>query len=157
VVLNGTHPKSYSEQVMDGAEAYLAAGGRVMCLGGNGYYFVTGTREAEPHCIEVRKLDSGSRAWQAEPGEGYLASTGQRSGLRRNRGRAPQNIVGLGFTSEGMDESQPFERMPDSLHRCAPWIMAGIGQEELIGDFGLAWDTGGFPPPDPRRIFGQRG
>lgn len=138
VVLNGTHPEYYSEQMMDGTEAYLAAGGRVMYLGGNGYYWVTGTREGEPHCIEVRKLDSGSRAWQAEPGEGYLASTGQRSGLWRNRGRAPQKIVGLGFTTEGMDESQPFERMPDSFHRRASWIMAGIGAEELIGDFGLA-------------------
>ena len=138
VVLNGTHPEYYSEQMMDGTEAYLAAGGRVMYLGGNGYYWVTGTREDAPHCIEVRKLDSGSRAWQAEPGEGYLASTGQKSGLWRNRGRAPQKIVGLGFTTEGMDESQPFERMPDSFHRRASWIMEGVGDEELIGDFGLA-------------------
>jgi N,N-dimethylformamidase len=138
VVLNGTHPEYYSEQMMDGTEAYLAAGGRVMYLGGNGYYWVTGTREDAPHCIEVRKLDSGSRAWQAEPGEGYLASTGQKSGLWRNRGRAPQKIVGLGFTTEGMDESQPFERMPDSFHRRGSWIMEGVGDEELIGDFGLA-------------------
>src|SRR3989338_1038636 len=138
VVLNGTHPEYYSEQMMDGTEAYLAAGGRVMYLGGNGYYWVTGTREDAPHCIEVGKLDSGSRAWQAEPGEGYLASTGQKSGLWRNRGRAPQKIVGLGFTTEGMDESQPFERMPDSFHRRASWIMEGVGDEELIGDFGLA-------------------
>ena len=34
----------------------------------------------EPHCMEVRKLDTGSRAWQAEPGEGYLASTGETIG-----------------------------------------------------------------------------
>jgi N,N-dimethylformamidase len=137
-VLNGTHPEYYSEGMMDATEAYLAGGGRVMYLGGNGYYWVTGTRKDEPHCIEVRKLDTGSRAWQAEPGEGYLASTGQKSGLWRSRGRAPQKIVGLGFTAEGMDESQPFERMPDSFHKRAAWIMAGIGDEEPIGDFGLA-------------------
>jgi N,N-dimethylformamidase len=123
---------------MDATEAYLAGGGRVMYLGGNGYYWVTGTRSDEPACIEVRKLDSGSRAWQAEPGEGYLASSGQRSGLWRNRGRAPQKIVGLGFTTEGMDASEPFERMPDSFHRRVSWIFDGIGDEELIGDFGLA-------------------
>jgi N,N-dimethylformamidase len=124
--------------MMDATEAYLGQGGRVMYLGGNGYYWVTGTRPGDPACIEVRKLDSGSRAWQAEPGEGYLASTGQRSGLWRNRGRAPQKIVGLGFTTEGMDASEPFERMPDSFHRRVSWIMEGIGEEELIGDFGLA-------------------
>jgi len=86
----------------------------------------------------VRKLDAGSRAWQAEPGEGYLACTGERSGLWRSRGRAPQKIVGLGFTAEGMDESQPFERMPDSFHKRVAWIFDGIGEREAIGDFGLA-------------------
>ena len=137
-VMNGTHPEYYSEEMMDATEAYLGMGGRVMYLGGNGYYWVTGTRAEDPACIEVRKLDSGSRAWQAEPGEGYLACTGQRSGLWRSRGRAPQKIVGLGFTAEGMDASEPFERMPDSFHRRVSWIMDGIGEEELIGDFGLA-------------------
>ena len=137
-VMNGTHPEYYSERMMDATEACLVQGGRVMYLGGNGYYWVTEPRADAPDCIEVRKLDSGSRAWQAEPGEGYLASNGQRSGLWRNRGRAPQKIVGLGFTAEGMDESQPFERMPDSFHKRAAWIMEGIGDEEAIGDFGLA-------------------
>ncbi|MEZ5792697.1 MAG: DUF6605 domain-containing protein [Nitratireductor sp.] len=138
VVMNGTHPEYYSEEMMDGTEQYLAAGGRVMYIGGNGYYWVTGLREGEPHCIEVRKLDAGSRAWQAEPGEGYLACTGERSGLWRSRGRAPQKIVGLGFTTEGMDESQAFERMPDSFHKRVSWIFKGIGEREPIGDFGLA-------------------
>ncbi|MCB1420091.1 MAG: DUF6605 domain-containing protein [Zhengella sp.] len=138
VVLNGTHPEYYSEEMMDGTEQYLAGGGRVMYIGGNGYYWVTGLRDGEPHCIEVRKLDTGSRAWQAEPGEGYLACTGERSGLWRSRGRAPQKIVGLGFTAEGMDESQPFERMPDSFHKRVSWIFEGIAEREAIGDFGLA-------------------
>ncbi len=137
-VMNGTHPEYYSEEMMDASEAYLREGGRLMYIGGNGYYWVTGTRSGEPHCIEVRKLDTGSRAWQAEPGEGYLASTGQKSGLWRSRGRAPQKIVGLGFTAEGMDASEPFERMPDSFHKRVSWIFEGIGDEEPIGDFGLA-------------------
>lgn len=138
VMLNGTHPEYYSAEMMDGTEAYLRDGGRVMYLGGNGYYWVTGLRAGEPHCIEVRKLDTGSRAWQAEPGEGHLACTGERSGLWRSRGRAPQKIVGLGFTTEGMDHSEPYERMPDSFHKRVSWIMEGIGPEEAIGDFGLA-------------------
>jgi len=128
----------YSEQMLDATEQYLMTGGRMMYLGGNGYYWVTSTVPDDPACIEVRKLDVGSRAWQAEPGEGYLASTGERSGLWRSRGRAPQKLVGLGFTAEGMDRSEPFERMPDSFHKRVAWIFDGIGDEELIGDFGLA-------------------
>lgn len=137
-VLNVTHPEYYSEEMLDATEEYLTAGGRVLYIGGNGYYWVTAACPDDPACIEVRKLDVGSRAWQAEPGEGYLASTGERSGLWRSRGRPPQKLVGLGFTTEGMDRAEPFERMPDSFHRRAAWIFEGIGDEELIGDFGLA-------------------
>jgi len=137
VVINSTHPEYYSEKMMDASEDYMAGGGRLIYSGGNGYYWVTALREGEPHCIEVRKLDTGSRAWQADPGEGYLASSGERSGLWRSRGRAPQKIVGVGFTSEGMDESQPFERMPDSFHKRVSWMFEGIGDTERIGDFGL--------------------
>lgn len=137
-VINCTHPEYYSEGMLDATEAYLIGGGRMMYLGGNGYYWVTSACPDDPACIEVRKLDSGSRAWQAEPGEGYLATTGERSGLWRNRGRAPQKLVGVGFSTEGMDRAEPFERMPDSFHKRAAWIFDGIGEEELIGDFGLA-------------------
>ncbi len=138
VVLNVTHPEYYSEGMLDATEAYLRDGGRMMYLGGNGYYWVTAACPDDPACVEVRKLDVGSRAWQAEPGEGYLATTGERSGLWRSRGRPPQKLVGLGFTTEGMDRSEPFERMPDSFHKRVAWIFDGIGDEELIGDFGLA-------------------
>lgn len=137
-VLTGTHPEYYSEAMLNGTEDYLTGGGRLLYLGGNGYYWVTGTRPEEPWCIEVRKLESGSRAWQAEPGEGYLASTGERSGLWRVRGRAPQKLVSVGFTTEGMDESQPFERLPDGHDPAMAWIFEGIGTDEVIGDFGLA-------------------
>ena len=136
-VINCTHPEYYSERMMDATEDYLRDGGRLIYAGGNGYYWVSGLRESEAHCMEVRKLDNGSRAWQADPGEAYLACTGERSGLWRSRGRAPQKIVGVGFTSEGMDESQPFERMPDSFHRRAAWMFEGIGPQESIGNFGL--------------------
>lgn len=136
-VLTGTHPEYYSLGMLDALEDYVAGGGRVCYLGGNGLYWVTEVREAEPWCIEVRKLDTGSRAWQAAPGEGYLATTGDRSGLWRARGRPPQKLVALGFTTEGMDESQPFERMPDSFTPEAAWLFEGVGQDELIGAFGL--------------------
>ena len=137
VVLNGTHAEYYSERMMDATEDYLAQGGRLMYLSGNGYYWVTGFRDDEPWVMEVRKLDSGSRAWQARPGEGYLASTGERSGLWRHRGRPPQKLVGTGFASEGMDQSVPYRRMADSWHKSVSWIFEGVPQE-VFGDFGLA-------------------
>ena len=137
VVINATHAEYYSDPMMDATEDYLARGGRVMYLSGNGYYWVITLRDDDRSCIEVRKLESGSRAWQAQAGEYYMASNGERSGLWRNRGRPPQKLVGTGFTSEGMDESKPYRRMPDSYHKAVAWIFEGI-DEEVIGDFGLA-------------------
>jgi N,N-dimethylformamidase len=137
VVLNGTHNEYYSEPMLDATEDYLAAGGRVCYLGGNGYYWVVGFRDDQPWVMEVRKLEAGSRAWQARAGEHYLASTGERSGLWRHRNRAPQKLVGVGFTSEGMDQSVPYARMPDSYHRSVSWVFEGVAGE-TFGDFGLA-------------------
>jgi len=138
VVLTGTHPEYHSLAMLDSLEDFVSTGGRMVYLGGNGFYWVTETRADEPWCIEVRKLDTGSRAWQAAPGEGYLATSGDKSGLWRARGRAPQKLAALGFTTEGMDESQPFERMADSYDPAVAWIFEGVENETLIGDFGLA-------------------
>ena len=138
VVINGAHPEYYSERMLDATESFLDRGGRLMYIGGNGYYWVTSFRNEELWCMEVRKLESGSRAWQARPGEHYHATSGERGGLWKNRGRPPQKLTGVGFTSEGMDKSMPYLRMPDSYHKTVAWIFDGIGEEEPIGDFGLA-------------------
>lgn len=136
VVLNGTHSEYYSEKMMDATDAYIAGGGRVMYLGGNGYYWVVAFRPEEPWCMEVRKLNAGSRAWQADPGEHYMATNGDRSGLWRDRGRAPQKSMGVGFTSEGMDECKPYRRLPDSHDPKVAWALEGVG--EVFGENGLA-------------------
>ncbi len=141
VVLNGTHSEYYSEAMLDATEAYLARGGRVMYLGANGYYWVVAFRADEPWCMEIRKLDSGSRAWQAAPGEYYMATTGERGGIWRNRGRPPQKLMGVGFTSEGMDESRPYRTLPDSRDPAVAWVMDGVAGE-VFGETGLGLGGG---------------
>ncbi|HZV49864.1 MAG TPA: N,N-dimethylformamidase beta subunit family domain-containing protein [Candidatus Dormibacteraeota bacterium] len=136
VVLTGTHPEYVSTRMLDGLESYLNLGGRLMYLGANGFYWIIAFHPERSGVIEVRKAESGSRAWQAQPGEYYLATTGERSGLWRNRGRPPQKLVGVGFSAEGFDVSSPYRRLPDSYREEAAFIFAGV-EEELIGDFGL--------------------
>jgi N,N-dimethylformamidase len=136
-VITGTHPEYYSERMLDGTEDYLANGGRLIYMGGNGYYWNVAFRPDEPWCMEVRKLDSGMRAWNARPGEHYLQTTGQKSGLWKNLGRAPQKTVGVGFISQGFEVSTPYRRMPDSWHRTVSWVFDGISGE-IIGEKGLA-------------------
>ncbi|WP_213571145.1 LamG domain-containing protein [Rhodococcus sp. USK13] len=137
VVLTGSHPEYYTRQMLDAWETYLAGGGRGMYLGANGFYWIANWHPEKKHLMEVRKAEWGSRAWQAAPGEYYLQTNGERSGLWRGRARAPQKLFGTGFTSEGFDESSYYVQMPDTRDPQAAFIMEGIDPGEKIGDFGL--------------------
>lgn len=138
IVLTGSHPEYYSAAMLDGMEDYLTSGGRLMYLGGNGFYWITSYHPGKPHLIEVRKGEGGSRAWQARPGEYFHSTTGERGGLWRNRARTPQKLVGVGFAAQGFDFSTHYRRMPDSHDRRAEFIFEGIAEDEIIGAFGLA-------------------
>ena len=137
-VITGTHPEYTSEKMLDAVEDYISEGGRLVYTGGNGFYWVVGFYDDEPWCMEVRKLDAGMRAWAARPGEYYLQTTGERSGLWRGRGRAPRKLTGVGFIAEGFETSEQYRRMPDSWHRTVSWITEGV-EGEIIGDQGLAY------------------
>jgi N,N-dimethylformamidase len=134
VVVTGTHHEYWSGQMLDALEQYLNAGGRTMYMSGNGLYWVTAADPRRPHVIEIRRW-GGTQSWKADPGECYLSSTGEMGGLWRNRGRAPQRYVGVGFDAQGFDVNRPYRRMPGSFDPRARFIFEGIGKEEVIGDF----------------------
>jgi len=136
VVLTGTHPEYWTGEMLDAAQAYLAAGGRFIYLGGNGFYWVTSYDPERPHVIEVRRW-GGSQAWTANAGEYHHSTTGELGGMWRERGRAPQVLTGVGFTAMGHGGAQPYRRTPASHDPRAAWIFEGVGDDELIGDDGL--------------------
>ena len=115
-----------------------------MYLGGNGFYWISSFDPQRPHVLEVRRWH-GTEAWEAAPGEYYHSTTGDLGGLWRFRGRAPQRLTGVGFSAQGFDYSRPFHRLPDSLDPRAAFIFEGVGEDEVIGDFGLVMGgAGGF-------------
>ena len=134
VVLTGTHPEYWSEQMLAGLENYLNSGGRLMYLGGNGFYWITTMDPEGGHTVEVRR-SRGIRTWEAAPGEEFHSTTGEMGGLWRFRNRAPQKLVGVGFTAAGLDRNAPYRRQSGSFDPRATFICEGVGQEELIGDF----------------------
>jgi N,N-dimethylformamidase len=136
VIVTGSHPEYYSSAMLDGLEDYLQCGGRLMYLGGNGFYWVTAYHPEDSTIIEVRRW-GGTETWTAEPGERYMSFTGELAGLWRNRGRPPQKLVGVGFIAQGLDVSSYYKRNEDSFHPGATWIFDGIDDDERIGDFGL--------------------
>ncbi|SNB78018.1 N,N-dimethylformamidase [Arboricoccus pini] len=136
VILTGSHPEYHSTPMWDAMKAWLDRGGRLMYLGGNGWYWRIAFHDELPGVIEVRRAEDGIRSWEAEPGEYYHSFTGEYGGLWRRCGRAPNSIVGIGFIAQGFDVSSPYLRGPDADDPRASFIFKGV-TEDIIGDFGL--------------------
>jgi N,N-dimethylformamidase len=137
VVLTGCHPEYLSREMLDALEGYLGRGGRLMYMGGNGFYWRVSYPPAHPGLIEVRRAEDGTRAWVEVVGEYYHSSTGEYGGLWRRQGRAPNALVGVGFVAQGFDRSSYYRRTPASRDPRARFIFEGI-EDEILGDFGVA-------------------
>lgn len=135
-VITGSHPEYYSGAMLDAYERHVEAGGGLMYLGGDGFYWVTTPFDDMPHVLEVRKSE-GLRHWDADPGERYHASTGELGGIWRSRGRSPHRLFGVGMAGHGWDNKAPGYRRTERSHQPdVAWIFEGI-EDEVIGDFGL--------------------
>jgi N,N-dimethylformamidase len=135
-VLTGTHPEYHSRRMIQGIEDYLQGGGRLLYLGGNGFYWRIAFHPEKPGVIEVRRAENGTRTWIADAGEYYLSCTGEMSGLWRASGWSSHRLVGVSFGSEGFDVSSYYRRRPGSFDPRVAFIFEGIGADEKIGDFG---------------------
>lgn len=139
VLLTGTHPEYATRAMLSALEQYLGQGGRLMYLGGNGFYWVTSISQEKPHVMEVRRGHAGSRTWESAPGEVHHSTTGEMGGLWRHRGKAPNRLVGVGLSCMGWSTESPgYARTPASGDPRAAFIFEGVGDQEIIGDFGLA-------------------
>ena len=136
-VLTGSHPEYHTIRTRDAHAAYLEGGGRLVYLGGNGFYWRIATSPALPGVLEVRRAETGIRAWEARVGEYYHALDGAYGGLWRRNGRPPQQLVGVGFSAQGLFEGSYYRRAPGAEDPRAAWILAGV-KDEVIGDFGLS-------------------
>ena len=138
VVLTGTHPEYSSRAMLGAIEEYLDGGGRLMYLGGNGFYWVTSIDPERPHLAEVRRGVNGTRGWSSRPGELRHQTTGEQGGLWRYRGRDPNRLVGVGFASQSdcPDIAPGYRRTAASHDPAHAWIFAGV-ESEMIGEHGL--------------------
>ena len=135
-VMTCSHPEYYSTPMWDAVHAFTQRGGRLMYMGGNGFYWRVAYRDDKPGVMEMRRTEDGSRSWASEPGEYYMAFSGEYGGLWWRAGRTPQSLVGNGFIAQGFDHSSFFRRAPGSHDPRAAFIFEGV-DGEIIGDFGL--------------------
>src|SRR5205807_1915747 len=64
-ILTGAHPEYLSTAMWDAIAAYLQQGGRLMYMGGNGFYWRAAFRGDDTTAIEVRRGETGTRATTA--------------------------------------------------------------------------------------------
>lgn len=147
VVLTGTHAEYCSGEMIDGYQAYLNEGGRLMYLSGNGMFWVTQLDPDTGTSVEIRRRSAPVWTWPAAPGEAHLSSTGELGGLWSNRGRGAHAWLGVGMNAEGASCGRPFRRQPASFYPRAEFVFADIADDELIGDLPSlvnSWGAAGF-------------
>ena len=137
VVITGSHPEYYSASMLDGLDGFCGSGGRLMYLGGNGFYWRISFHPSLPGVIECRKSEDGIRAFAPGPGEYYSSFTGEYTGLWRRNGRPPNTLTGVGMVAQGFDQSSPYFRTEASRDPRVAFMFEGI-HDEVIGEFGLS-------------------
>jgi N,N-dimethylformamidase len=153
VLITGTHPEYWSKPMLEALDLFERGGGRLMYLGGNGFYWRISFTDSPAGAIECRKSE-GVRLLDPPAGERCHSVDGEPGGLWRNLGRAPQTLTGVGTTAFGFANCGYFQRCPGSHDPRAAFVFAGIGDDEAIGDFGVTGGAVGFEIDRTDRILG---
>lgn len=143
-VITGCHPEYQSLQTLDAFAGFARAGGNLMYLGGNGFYWVAEIDAARPHRLEVRKGDQGCRSVTFPAGERMHSISGMQGGLWRSRGRAANYLFGIGPCAFGTGKGKPYRA--NTAYASDPrlsWIFDGISVEDPIGEHGFGGGASG--------------
>lgn len=135
VVMTGAHPEYWTTRMWQAMVAYQGLGGRLMYMGGNGFYWRCAYHPEKPWLMELRRTETGARYSETPAGESYHSYTGEYGGTWRRIGIAPQTLTGIGTTATGFDASSYYRRRPESHDPRVAFMFAGV-EDEIIGDFG---------------------
>ncbi|MFF1946326.1 N,N-dimethylformamidase beta subunit family domain-containing protein [Rhodococcus qingshengii] len=137
VIVTGSHPEYWTTPMRSALSTWLDRGGRMMYLGGNGFYWVTAIDPERPHVVELRRDMNGIRTWAGRPGEAHMSATGEPGGLWRNRGASESALSGVRTRTMGFSSSAPYRRTEASHDPRVARIFEGVESDAVIGDQGL--------------------
>ena len=134
-IITGNHPEYWSARMLDALGEWLHDGGRLLYTGGNGFYWRISSLATLPGVIECRRAEGGTRPWIAEPGCAHHQLDGEPGGLWRRLGRAPQQLVGVGFAGQGFERSAPYRIRDEARESWAGFALRNV-PDALIGTTG---------------------
>ncbi|MFZ4747662.1 MAG: N,N-dimethylformamidase beta subunit family domain-containing protein, partial [Sphingomonas sp.] len=144
VIVTGAHPEYHSRETLDALQEFASRGGRIIYMGGNGFYWRVATLPDAPHVMEVRRAENGIRIWTEPHGEYCHQADGLRGGTWRQLGRAPNALVGVGYSAQGdMSPTRPFVRTEAASDARVAFLFEGVAQGE-IGREGPTGAAGGY-------------
>lgn len=144
VVVTGVHPEYHSRESLNALDDFANAGGRILYLGGNGFYWRIAPLPEAPHVIELRRAENGIRIWAEPPGEYVHQADGLRGGTWRQLGRPPNRLVGVGFSAQGdMTPTRPYVRTAAADDPRAAFLFEGV-TSHVIGEEGPTGAAGGY-------------
>lgn len=126
VVMTGSHPEYASLRMLDAYQSFIVTGGRLIYLGGNGFYWVTAAHRELSYLLESRRGHNGIRRKDTAPGQEFHGFTGEYGGLWRYRGRPPHALTGVGCIAQGFDKAAGYVRSEESYDPCVSWVFDGV-------------------------------
>lgn len=151
------HNEYWTASMRDGVDAYLAAGGKVLCLSGNTLYWRVSLDEARTS-LEARKVSAEGGEWlePAEWGERWHSDDGLAGGTWSILGRPAHEVLGLdmqGMIDDGSPACfAPFEVLErDHFLMTSPDVVpiserGTIGERCLNGPMASGYEMDAAPP-----------
>lgn len=136
VAITGSHPEYLTRVELDAFEQFTRTGGRLMYLGGNGFYSAAEIPRHRLDVVEVRRPGQDN-LWRVNHAEGTFSTSGLPGGLWRNIGRPENAVIGVGFITQGFDACTGYTRSGSSHDHRVSWIFDGLEPGASIGDFGI--------------------
>ncbi|WP_127753120.1 N,N-dimethylformamidase beta subunit family domain-containing protein [Devosia sp. 1566] len=133
-VVTGSHPEYLSVAMEEAYRTYVAGGGRLAYMGGNGFAAAVAFKD---NLMELRRGPTQpGRTWDGPLAEMPLALTNEPGGYLRDRGRGEFSLTGVGIALMGFSKALPFTRAPASHDEAFAWLFDGVIGENF-GDTGM--------------------
>lgn len=129
LLITGSHPEYMSVRMEETIAGFVAAGGSLAYLGGNGFAAVVTFRD---DLMELRRGPSEcGRTWDGPLAEQALSLTGEPGGFLRHRGKGEFSLIGGAISLMGFGKGRPFHRTPESYDPALSWLFDGIDANEF--------------------------
>ena len=132
-VITGSHPEYLSAEMDQAWRDYVAGGGRLAYLGGNGFAAAVAWQE---DLLELRRGPTqAGRTWDGPQAEMHLALTNQPAGYLRDQGRGEFSLTGVGISLMGFVEGRPYTRAEGSYRAEFAPLFEGVA--DTFGQGGI--------------------